>query len=76
MNKKTGTVLLRCEMRLPPGRAEHFLLRIGTDRSAEFDLGVTLRLVGGGEVPVDDVTLDVFTPVYDPLNKRNPASRR
>lgn len=51
-------------------------LRIGTDKSAEFDLGVALRLVGGDLVPVDDVTLEVLTPVYDPLNKRDPASRR
>jgi hypothetical protein len=74
---KSGYVKTReISLEIPPGRAEHFLVRIATNMSAQFDLSVALRAVGGEEIPVDGVTLDVLTPVYDPLDRRDPATRR
>jgi hypothetical protein len=74
---KSGYVKTReISLEIPPGRAEHFLLRVSTDKSARFDLSVSLRAVGGELIAVDDVTLDVLTPIYDPLDLRSPRKRR
>ncbi len=74
---KSGYVKTReIALEVPPGKAEYFLIRIATDKSAQFDLAVALKAVGGQPIPVDDVTLDVLTPVYDPLNRRDPSTRR
>lgn len=74
---KSGYVKTRdISLEIPPGRAEHFLLRVSTDKSARFDLSVSLRAVGGELIAVDDVTLDVLSPIYDPLDLRSPRKRR
>lgn len=41
---------------------DHFLLRIGTDKSAHFELNISLRRIGGAELAMPPVFLDIFVP--------------
>lgn len=65
------TISRSIEIGVPPGEFAHFLLRVGTDRSAAFDLEVDLIAAGGKRIPAGDVRLEILTPVYDPDGLRN-----
>src|SRR5207244_1639512 len=45
-----------------PGAADHFLLRIGTDKSARFQLEITFLSADGTELPGGSLVLDEFVP--------------
>ena len=47
---------------MSPGATDHFLIRIGTDKSARFDLIFSFRTTGGAHLPEVPVLLDVFVP--------------
>lgn len=47
---------------IKPGEADHFVFRIAADKSARFDLGLSLRDAGGAIIPLQDVHLDLFVP--------------
>jgi len=56
------TRLLPVSHSLAPGEAEHFVVRVGTDRSARFDLTFSLREAGGTSIPSDSIELNIFVP--------------
>jgi hypothetical protein len=47
---------------IKPGEADHFVFRIASDKSARFDLGLSLRDAGGALLPLQDVHLELFVP--------------
>lgn len=47
---------------IKPGQTDHFLIRIGTDKSACFDLTFSFHTVGGARLPDRQVLLDIFLP--------------
>ena len=47
---------------LKPGESDHFVVRVGTDKSARFDLEFSLRDTGGAVIPVQIVDLEIFVP--------------
>lgn len=47
---------------IKPGETDHFLLNIAGDKSARFDLRVSLRETNGISLPNKNVSLDLFKP--------------
>lgn len=47
---------------IQPGDADHFVLRIASDKSAKFDLDLSLKDAGGKVLPLQTVHLDLFVP--------------
>lgn len=47
---------------LQPGKADHFVVRIASDKSARFDLALSLKDASGRILPLQDVHLDLFVP--------------
>src|SRR5690606_621910 len=47
---------------LKPGDADHFLLRVGTNKSATFELEFTFVAAGGEQIPGDSVSVEIFVP--------------
>jgi hypothetical protein len=45
---------------LKPGEVEHFVVRVGTNKSAKFDLNFELVDVNGTFIPSEDIDLDIF----------------
>jgi len=59
-----------------PGEAEHFVVRIGTDKSANFDLLFTLKDTSGKELPSEAVNIEIFIPRtfdYEGTLKQKPS---
>jgi hypothetical protein len=48
--------------KIAAGDVDHFLVRVGTDKSAHFELSIAFRGVGGVELAAPPVSLDVFVP--------------
>lgn len=59
-----------------PASVKHFLIRLGTDKSASFDFTIALLVVGEDPIEADEVAIDILTPVYDPLGLRSENHRR
>lgn len=53
-----------------PGQPDSFFIRVGTDKSASFDLEVSFRTNGGVEVARKHVRLDIFVPRTDESPRR------
>lgn len=47
---------------LRPGEADHFVVRIASDKSARFDLDLSLKDASGRVLPLQTVHLDLFVP--------------
>jgi hypothetical protein len=47
---------------LASGAADHFVLRLGTNKSAQFDLNVSFKTIGAGNLSGGDVSLEIFVP--------------
>ena len=47
---------------LQPGEADHFVVRIASDKSARFDLDLSLKDASGRILPLQAVHLDLFVP--------------
>jgi hypothetical protein len=47
---------------IKPGETDHFLIRIGTNKSSRFDLAFAFRTAGGAHLPETQVLLDIFLP--------------
>jgi len=45
---------------LKPGETDHFLIQLGTDKSAKFDLIVSLLAAGRVEIPKKRISIDIF----------------
>ncbi len=58
----TRRVPLTHKHTIKPGEVDHFVIRIATNKSAQFELKFSFRDVGGMEIPTDNVLLDIFVP--------------
>jgi len=47
---------------LRPGEADHFVVRIASNKSARFDLDLSLKDASGRVLPLQTVHLDLFVP--------------
>jgi hypothetical protein len=47
---------------LKPGEADQFLLRVASDKSAHYELKLSLRCMDGQQLPAQKLLLDVFVP--------------
>jgi hypothetical protein len=45
-----------------PGKADQFLLRIASDKSAHYEMKLRFTLIDGRTLPDQDVVVDVFVP--------------
>jgi hypothetical protein len=59
---------------MPPRATDHFLIRIGTNKSARFDLVFSFRTTAGTRLPEKSVLLDVFVPRTQAGKIRGPSS--
>ncbi len=60
---ETGTQYLSIDQEIKPGDADHFLIRVASDKSAQFTLSFSFRVVEGLEIKSkDEVILDIFVP--------------
>ncbi|GEM_PF-4345966 len=60
---KSGyTKYLPLSQEIKPGEVDHFLIRVGTDRSAKFDLRISFRTAGDVELPTKTILLEIFVP--------------
>jgi hypothetical protein len=55
-----------------PGESDHFLIRLGTDKSAVFDLQFSFKTTDGRYLPRKDVLLEVFVPRTGAERDREP----
>ncbi len=54
---------LSIDRKIEPGEADHFLIKIGSDKSAQYVLSFSFRELGGKIIPGDNkVKLDIFVP--------------
>ncbi len=60
---------------IKPDQTDHFLMRIGTNKSARFDLTFSFCAAGGVRLPITQVLLDIFLPrtQADKSRQRTPA---
>jgi hypothetical protein len=47
---------------LEPSGADHFVFRLGTDKSAHFELEISFETIGGAAVPGGFVVVGIFVP--------------
>jgi len=47
---------------IKPGEAENFDIRVGTDKTARFDLAISFRTTDGAQIPGNNVRLAIFVP--------------
>jgi hypothetical protein len=60
--KAPDTVPVAIAQNIRPGAGDQFVLRIASDKSAHYEFALTLRLIGGRQLPPQHVVLDVFVP--------------
>lgn len=60
--KSNYSMSLPISQEIKPGEVDHFLVRVATDKSAQFNLAFSFRAVGGIELPANEVFLDIFVP--------------
>jgi hypothetical protein len=58
----TGRKLVPIAYELLPGRADQFLIRIGTNKSADFDFRLSAITVGNDSLPLKRVLLNLIVP--------------
>jgi hypothetical protein len=60
--KAPDTVRVPVAHNLKPGEADQFLLRVASDKSARYELKVSLRRIDDQSLPEQKLVLDVFVP--------------
>ena len=60
--KAPDAVRVPVSQSLKPGEADHFLLRIASDKSAHYEMKLRFTAIDGRALPGRDVVLDVFVP--------------
>jgi hypothetical protein len=56
------TKRLPISQKIGPGEVDHFLVRVATDKSSQFDLAFSFRATSGAELSGSAVLLDIFVP--------------
>ena len=56
------TIRVPISQLVSPGGADHFVLRVSSDRSARFDFSINLKAVDGKTFPAGKFRLDTFVP--------------
>jgi hypothetical protein len=56
------TKRLPISQEIKQGESDHFLIRVASDKSAQFNLAFSFRVTGGMEIHSNEVILDMFVP--------------
>jgi hypothetical protein len=61
-SKRSEVVRRPLEQEIAPGGSDHFVVRVAVDRSARFDLHVSLRAIGARQIQEHDYRMELFVP--------------